>query len=154
MEPAFYRGDILFLNNGPAPIAAGEVVVFNIDGRDIPIVHRVIKVHDRPAAGSAGGGGGDLEKGPAGSGTFQQDILTKGDNNWGDDRALYARGQQWLARRHIMGRVVGCVGGQKNGERESVRARARALGPLSSPLTLSPPSPSPHSPDSCPTSAG
>jgi hypothetical protein len=23
---------------------AGEIVVFNIDGRDIPIVHRVIKV--------------------------------------------------------------------------------------------------------------
>lgn len=26
---------------------AGEVVVFNINGRDIPIVHRVIKVHER-----------------------------------------------------------------------------------------------------------
>lgn len=28
-------------------IPAGEVVVFNINGRDIPIVHRVIKVHER-----------------------------------------------------------------------------------------------------------
>lgn len=28
---------------------AGEVVVFNINGRDIPIVHRVIKVHERAA---------------------------------------------------------------------------------------------------------
>jgi signal peptidase len=25
----------------------GEVVVFNINGRDIPIVHRVLKVHER-----------------------------------------------------------------------------------------------------------
>jgi hypothetical protein len=30
----------------PWPVA-GEIVVFNIDGRDIPIVHRVIKVHER-----------------------------------------------------------------------------------------------------------
>ena len=31
----------------------------------------------------------------------------QGDNNWGDDRALYADGQQWLNTKHIMGRVVG-----------------------------------------------
>ena len=47
MEPGFYRGDILFLNMGKAPIRAGEVVVFSLDGRDIPIVHRVIKVHEK-----------------------------------------------------------------------------------------------------------
>ena len=44
MEPGFQRGDILFLNMGTAPVRTGEIVVFNIDGRDIPIVHRVIKV--------------------------------------------------------------------------------------------------------------
>lgn len=47
MEPGFYRGDILFLNMGNSPIRAGEIVVFSLDGRDIPIVHRVIKVHER-----------------------------------------------------------------------------------------------------------
>ena len=47
MEPAFYRGDILFLTMGKAPFRAGEVVVFNINGRDIPIVHRIIKVHEK-----------------------------------------------------------------------------------------------------------
>ena len=47
MEPAFYRGDILFLYKGSQPIRAGEVVVFDINGRDIPIVHRVIKVHEQ-----------------------------------------------------------------------------------------------------------
>ena len=32
----------------------------------------------------------------------------QGDNNWGDDRALYARGQRWLrGSEHVMGRVVG-----------------------------------------------
>nr|GEW33728.1 signal peptidase complex catalytic subunit SEC11C [Tanacetum cinerariifolium] len=43
MEPAFQRGDILFLRMGEDPIRAGEIVVFNIDRREIPIVHRVIK---------------------------------------------------------------------------------------------------------------
>ncbi|GIL56316.1 hypothetical protein Vafri_11692, partial [Volvox africanus] len=88
MEPGFYRGDILFLNMGKKPIRTGEVVVFNLDGRDIPIVHRVIKVHERR------------------NGTHI-DILTKGDNNYGDDRALYNEGQEWLHQHHIMGRAVG-----------------------------------------------
>ncbi len=51
MEPAFYRGDILFLNKGSAPLRTGEIVVFNIDGRDIPIVHRIIKFHERKPGG-------------------------------------------------------------------------------------------------------
>lgn len=51
MEPAFYRGDILFLNKGSAPLRTGEIVVFNIEGRDIPIVHRIIKFHERRPGG-------------------------------------------------------------------------------------------------------
>ncbi|CAN6932929.1 unnamed protein product, partial [Brassica oleracea var. botrytis] len=88
MEPGFKRGDILFLHMSKDPIRAGEIVVFNVDGRDIPIVHRVIKVHER-------------------ENTEEVDVLTKGDNNYGDDRLLYAEGQQWLHRHHIMGRAVG-----------------------------------------------
>ncbi|CAD5193337.1 unnamed protein product, partial [Musa acuminata subsp. malaccensis] len=88
MEPGFKRGDILFLHMSKDPIRAGEIVVFNVDGREIPIVHRVIKVHERHDTGEV-------------------DILTKGDNNFGDDRLLYAHGQLWLQRHHIMGRAVG-----------------------------------------------
>lgn len=48
MEPAFHRGDLLFLtNNKEDPIRAGEIVVFKVEGRDIPIVHRVIKLHEK-----------------------------------------------------------------------------------------------------------
>ena len=48
MEPAFYRGDLLFLtNDNEKSIRAGEIIVFKIEGRDIPIVHRVIKVHEK-----------------------------------------------------------------------------------------------------------
>ncbi|KAA0058760.1 signal peptidase complex catalytic subunit SEC11A-like [Cucumis melo var. makuwa] len=88
MEPGFKRGDILFLHMSKDPIRTGEIVVFHIDGREIPIVHRVIKVHERQDSGEV-------------------DVLTKGDNNYGDDRLLYAQGQQWLQRHHIMGRAVG-----------------------------------------------
>uniref|UniRef100_A0A0E0DPD7 Signal peptidase complex catalytic subunit SEC11 n=2 Tax=Oryza TaxID=4527 RepID=A0A0E0DPD7_9ORYZ len=88
MEPGFKRGDILFLHMSKDPIRTGEIVVFNIDGREIPIVHRVIKVHEREESAEV-------------------DILTKGDNNFGDDRLLYAHGQLWLHQHHIMGRAVG-----------------------------------------------
>ncbi|TSL89897.1 Signal peptidase complex catalytic subunit SEC11A [Bagarius yarrelli] len=47
MEPAFHRGDLLFLTNRVEdPIRVGEIVVFRIEGREIPIVHRVLKVHE------------------------------------------------------------------------------------------------------------
>ncbi|KAH0904512.1 hypothetical protein HID58_044015, partial [Brassica napus] len=88
MEPGFKRGDILFLHMTKEPIRAGEIVVFNVDGRDIPIVHRAIKVHERENTGHV-------------------DVLTKGDNNDVDDIGLYADGQFWLHRHHIMGRAVG-----------------------------------------------
>ena len=47
MEPAFQRGDILFLTNYDDPIRVGEIVVFKVKDREIPIVHRVIKVHEK-----------------------------------------------------------------------------------------------------------
>lgn len=47
MSPAFERGDILFLTmTENDPFKTGDIVVFNIKGRDIPIVHRVLKVHE------------------------------------------------------------------------------------------------------------
>ncbi|KAJ9140968.1 hypothetical protein P3X46_031556 [Hevea brasiliensis] len=88
MEPGFKRGDILFLHMNKDPIRTGEIVVFNVEGRDIPIVHRVIEVHERQD-------------------TRDVDILTKGDNNKQDDRLLYSHGQHWLKPQHILGRAVG-----------------------------------------------
>ncbi|KAK9093680.1 hypothetical protein Scep_025149 [Stephania cephalantha] len=88
MEPGFKRGDILFLSMSEDPIRAGEIIVFNIDGRKIPIVHRVVEVHERRNTGVV-------------------DALTKGDNNPTNDRPLYASGQHWLHQHHILGRAVG-----------------------------------------------
>ncbi|CAF3897558.1 unnamed protein product [Rotaria sordida] len=49
MEPAFnIRGDFLLLTNYSTEfVRAGDIVVFRIEGRDIPIVHRVIKIHEK-----------------------------------------------------------------------------------------------------------
>ena len=45
MEPAFQRGDLLFLWNRNifAETEVGEVVVYNVKDKDIPIVHRVVR---------------------------------------------------------------------------------------------------------------
>ena len=90
MEPAFQRGDILFLNNAVQEVHVGDVVVFKIKDRDIPIVHRILKVHRNEETG-------------------QVDLLTKGDNNRVDDRGLYAPGQLWLSREDILGRAIGTL---------------------------------------------
>uniref|UniRef100_A0A7S2YA58 Signal peptidase complex catalytic subunit SEC11 n=1 Tax=Entomoneis paludosa TaxID=265537 RepID=A0A7S2YA58_9STRA len=90
MEPAFQRGDILFLNNAVNEVHVGDVVVFKIKDRDIPIVHRILKVHKDEKTGNV-------------------DLLTKGDNNRVDDRGLYAPGQLWLQREDILGKAVGTL---------------------------------------------
>jgi len=88
MEPAFHRGDLLFLTNyQEEPVRVGEIVVFKIEGRDIPIVHRVLKLHEKE------------------DGTVK--FLTKGDNNSVDDRGLYAPGQLWLTKKDVVGRARG-----------------------------------------------
>ena len=47
MEPAYQRGDLLFLTLNNDPFRVGDVVVFKLEGREIPIVHRILKVHEK-----------------------------------------------------------------------------------------------------------
>uniref|UniRef100_A0A8C2VKR6 Signal peptidase complex catalytic subunit SEC11 n=1 Tax=Chinchilla lanigera TaxID=34839 RepID=A0A8C2VKR6_CHILA len=101
MEPAFHRGDLLFLTNRVEdPIRVGEIVVFRIEGREIPIVHRVLKIHENPLEGNV-------------YSIFLQNghikFLTKGDNNAVDDRGLYKQGQHWLEKKDVVGRARGFV---------------------------------------------
>ncbi|KAF7552662.1 hypothetical protein G7Z17_g4186 [Cylindrodendrum hubeiense] len=88
MEPAFQRGDLLFLwnRNVLSETQVGEVVVYEVRDKDIPIVHRIVRKF--------------------GSGEKAQ-LLTKGDNNLSDDTELYAKGQDYLVRKDIIGSVVG-----------------------------------------------
>ncbi len=114
MEPAFHRGDLLFLtNNKEDPIRAGEIVVFKVEGRDIPIVHRVLKLHEKYSHRSRisfvrhyhGCILMSCSFHFRSNGTIK--FLTKGDNNSVDDRGLYAPGQQWLTKDDVVGRAQG-----------------------------------------------
>lgn len=43
MEPTYHKGDLLILKNIPFnKIKVGDVIIFTVKGRNIPIVHRVI----------------------------------------------------------------------------------------------------------------
>ncbi|KAF8639199.1 hypothetical protein AX17_001685 [Amanita inopinata Kibby_2008] len=99
MEPAFYRGDLLFLANPPNQrYQTGDITVYKIPGADIPIVHRILETHDvAPKSKNAKSEASPLPK---------QLLLTKGDNNPVDDFELY-QGLEWLERKHIVGKVRG-----------------------------------------------
>lgn len=100
MEPAFYRGDLLFLTNPPhEAYRTGDITVYKIPGASIPIVHRVLETHDIKPTKSAAGGQSVIPK---------QLMLTKGDNNYVDDIDLY-QGLEWLEHKHIVGKVRGYV---------------------------------------------
>lgn len=66
------------------PLVTGDIVVYKIPGRGIPIIHRIIKVHEDE--------------------TGAVDVLSKGDNNIPDDRDLYGPGRDWLSRPMIVGK--------------------------------------------------
>lgn len=86
MEPAFQRGDILFMWNRESRVHTGDIVVYDTDRRDIPIVHRVVRTHES---------------------SEKQLVLTKGDNNALDDIDLYGYKKMYLNRqRDINGGVV------------------------------------------------
>ena len=86
MEPGYYRSDMLVLTLLSDPITPGDISVFKQDGRAIPIVHRIMKVHE------------------ANNATGELYIRTKGDNNEQDDRVLYEDGRLWIHNQNIMGR--------------------------------------------------
>ncbi|OAX84553.1 signal peptidase complex catalytic subunit SEC11 [Emergomyces africanus] len=113
MEPAFQRGDLLFLWNRSPRTDVGEIVVYNVRGKDIPIVHRVMRSFpDVPGQESKNKmrtrGKQSVETLP--SSAPSQKLLTKGDNNLADDTELYARGQEFLDRKEdLVGSVRGYV---------------------------------------------
>lgn len=82
MEPGFLRGDILFLQ--PQHYKTGDMVVYQVYEKSIPIVHRVIKKQ------------GEL-------------LLTKGDNNRYNDVGLYRPGRKFLEASETRAGVFGYI---------------------------------------------
>jgi signal peptidase len=202
MYPGYTRGDLLLLSSPRRPIAVGDICVFKVEGRDVPIVHRIHRVHIQEIDVESGGTSGtgrtiepNQHHAPAsmfaadddrvvfdddgslietifdavgvsrenldsladlGSGIMAGDtnavlthasqlsssltasimgssrsngvalvdsssrqrqrklrrkrrvysILTKGDNNYGDDVALYNPGQWWVREEEVLGRSI------------------------------------------------
>ncbi|ODM14884.1 Signal peptidase complex catalytic subunit sec11 [Aspergillus cristatus] len=105
MEPAFQRGDLLFLWNRAPRAELGEVVVYNVRGKDIPIVHRVVRTFPEVE-----GKAKNVKEVEDASTVPNNMLLTKGDNNVADDTELYARGQDYLNREEdIVGSVRGYI---------------------------------------------
>ncbi|OQD75925.1 hypothetical protein PENDEC_c005G03317 [Penicillium decumbens] len=105
MEPAFQRGDLLFLWNRSPRTEVGEVVVYNVRGKDIPIVHRVVRTYPEVE-----GKARKVKEITVNSTPNSHMLLTKGDNNLADDTELYARGQDHLSRKEdIVGSVRGYI---------------------------------------------
>ncbi|KII64445.1 Signal peptidase complex catalytic subunit SEC11C [Thelohanellus kitauei] len=88
MEPAFHRGDLLFIShNWSKPVESGDINVFRIVNREIPIVHRTVVSHANSPEDWM--------------------ILTKGDNNNVHDRGLYEVGENWVYPKEVMGKIQG-----------------------------------------------
>ncbi|KAJ1497808.1 Signal peptidase complex catalytic subunit [Coelomomyces lativittatus] len=91
MEPAFARGDLLFLAKPNRPLVAGDIIVYKLSTKEIPIVHRLLNVHRSTSTNA----------------TY---YLTKGDNNSADDRGIFAQeanGKLWLNDSEVMGIIYG-----------------------------------------------
>eukprot|EP00354_Favella_ehrenbergii_P009553 CAMPEP_0170451728 /NCGR_PEP_ID=MMETSP0123-20130129/872_1 /TAXON_ID=182087 /ORGANISM="Favella ehrenbergii, Strain Fehren 1" /LENGTH=142 /DNA_ID=CAMNT_0010713515 /DNA_START=133 /DNA_END=561 /DNA_ORIENTATION=- len=88
MEPSMQRGDVLLLAKN-TPIVNGDIIVYELPGEGIPIVHRVV--------------------------TWQKDdkgkikLLTKGDNNPVNDRGLYKNKELYITDDMVVGKVHGIV---------------------------------------------
>lgn len=86
----YQRGDVLLLWNTTEELQTGEVVAYRSADRDIHTTHRLVEIRRD-------------------TGTGQDLLLTKGDDNRVNDRGLYAPGQLWLLRRDVAGKVVGVI---------------------------------------------
>ncbi|KAJ5072754.1 signal peptidase complex catalytic subunit sec11 [Anaeramoeba ignava] len=86
MYPTLCRGDVLLIShNDSHSFHVGEIIVFHVTHRSLPVVNRIISIHiDKKGI---------------------EHILTKGDQKTTHDRALYnyEKGQSWIQKEDIIG---------------------------------------------------
>ncbi|MCJ1453677.1 Signal peptidase complex catalytic subunit [Mycoblastus sanguinarius] len=105
MEPAFYRGDVIFVWNREPIFDVGDIAVCWFEGRKLPMVHRIIQKRILPIKADSDGNSTRERQ----STQHEYEYLTKGDNNSDDDTTLYPEGQPYLFRHDIVGVVYGYV---------------------------------------------
>ncbi len=90
MEPGIYRGDLVFLwMRQREKVMRGDICVYQLPRKEIPIVHRIMHVHRNPGNEKA-----------------STALLSKGDNNHGDDVPIYQDANpnlKWLRTPHLIG---------------------------------------------------
>jgi signal peptidase len=124
MEPAFYRGDLLFLTNPVnEPYQLGDITVYKVREVTSQISYGAYDYGVDPWRGYSNRASCNRKSLHVSNRTdpaqsmpidhvyridtpLEQEILTKGDNNEYDDISLYRR-MKWLERRHIVGKVRG-----------------------------------------------
>ncbi|CAG9317831.1 unnamed protein product [Blepharisma stoltei] len=85
MIPAYYPGDMLLIEmwNSP-PLQAGDVIVYNFDGKESSIISRIMSIHEE---------------------NNDYFIVTKGEKNESNDRAVLWNGKKFIQRKDVVGRV-------------------------------------------------
>ncbi|CAF9939554.1 MAG: Signal peptidase complex catalytic subunit [Heterodermia speciosa] len=109
MEPAFYRGDVLFVWNRADVFEVGEIAVCWFKGRPLPMVHRIVQRMPDVHMETWKAAGGNESIAPSVPAIPQYQYLTKGDNNDRDDVPLYPPGQLYVKRSEIIGTIKGYV---------------------------------------------
>ena len=46
MEPAFFRGDLLFVTHWKEDLISGDIIVYSLPNQEIPIVHRAMYIQE------------------------------------------------------------------------------------------------------------
>lgn len=86
MRPTLNKGDLVLVHGYSDIFDVGDIILFEVNGFQVPFVHRVLEVHDSTHSESLS-------------------YLTKGDNNDHSDRRYYGNDTRWLESPKIIGKV-------------------------------------------------
>lgn len=86
MRPTLRKGDLVLVHGYYDIYDVGDIILFEINGLQIPFVHRILEVRQSSHKSSIS-------------------YLTKGDNNEQSDRMYYGNDTLWLESPKVIGKV-------------------------------------------------
>lgn len=90
MRPMLNKGDLVLVHGYYDVLDVGDIILFGINGFQVPFVHRVLEVHYS-------------------SDNQVISYLTKGDNNDHSDRRYYGNETRWLRSPKVIGKVYAFI---------------------------------------------